>query len=251
MIWLNENNDYAARWLRNLIAKGHLPHGRVDDRSILDVRPADVAGPVQCHFFAGIGGWPYALGLAGWPRTREVWTASLPCQPLSVAGQRKGHADERHLWPAFHDLVAERRPATILGEQVASADGREWLAGIRADLEDLGYACGSADLCAAGAGRPQIRQRLYWVAHTQERRQGSAQSFDGAEKANCGRQKQAPPDRRFTDKFGNHYRVPEPGVPFLAHGFPGILDQIRAAGNAIVPQVAAEFIAAYLEEYPT
>src|SRR5690606_34646705 len=42
--------------------------------------------------------------------------------------------------------------------------GREWLAGVRADLEALGYAVGAADLCAAGVGAPHIRQRLYWVA---------------------------------------------------------------------------------------
>ena len=89
MIWLNENNPYAAQWLRNLIQQGHLPDGRVDDRSILAVRPADLGAATQHHFFAGIGGWPYALELAGWPSAREVWTASLPCQPLSVAGQRK------------------------------------------------------------------------------------------------------------------------------------------------------------------
>ena len=104
--------------------------------------------------------WPYALRLAGWPDDRNVWTGSCPCQPLSSAGQRKGHADERHLWPAFYSLIAECRPAIVFGEQVASKDGREWLAGVRADLEALGYACGAADLCAAGAGAPHIRQRF-------------------------------------------------------------------------------------------
>ena len=165
MIWLNENNPYAAQWLRNLIAKGHLPHGQVDARSVLDVRSADLAGARQCHFFAGIGGWPYALDLAGWPRDREVWSASLPCQPLSVAGLRQGHVDERHLWPAFHDLVAERRPARIFGEQVASADGREWLAAVRHDLEALGYAVGAACLPACSVGAPHRRYRFFWVAH--------------------------------------------------------------------------------------
>jgi DNA (cytosine-5)-methyltransferase 1 len=31
-------------------------------------------------------------------------------------------------------------------------------------LEDLGYAVGAADLCAAGVGAPHLRQRLYWGA---------------------------------------------------------------------------------------
>ena len=164
--YYNEIDPYAAQWLRDLIAAGHIAAGDVDDRSIEDVSADNLKGYEQCHFFAGIGGWSLALRLAGWPDDRPVWTGSCPCQPLSSAGQRKGHADERHLWPAFQSLIAERRPATVFGEQVASKDGREWLAGVRADMEQLGYACGAADLPAACVGAPHIRQRLWWVADT-------------------------------------------------------------------------------------
>ncbi|MDE2472935.1 MAG: DNA cytosine methyltransferase, partial [Bradyrhizobium sp.] len=165
---------FAAQWLRNLIARGLIAPGDVDERSIVDVHPEDLRGYGQCHFFAGIGGWSLALRLAGVPDDEPVWTGSCPCQPLSVAGKRKGHEDERHLWPAFFRLIAEWRPAMVFGEQVASRDGREWLAGIRADLEDVGYACGGADLCAAGVGAPHIRQRLYWVADCTSQRCGEA-----------------------------------------------------------------------------
>jgi len=162
--YFNDSDPFACEWLRALLAAGYLPAGDVDDRDIREVRADDLEGYDQCHFFAGIGGWPYALQLAGWPAGRPVWTGSCPCQPLSSAGQRRGHADERHLWPAFHALIAERRPATVFGEQVASRLGREWLAGVRADLEQLGYAVGAADLPAASVGAPHIRQRLWWVA---------------------------------------------------------------------------------------
>ena len=124
-VYYNDNDPFAAQWLRNLVSAGLLPAGDVDDRSITEVKPDDLKGYEQCHFFAGIGGWPYALGLAGWPDDRPVWTGSCPCQPLSGAGQHKGHADERHLWPAFFSLIAERRPVCVFGEQVASKDGRE------------------------------------------------------------------------------------------------------------------------------
>src|SRR5690606_26307546 len=60
--------------------------------------------------------------------------------------------------------IAQCRPPVIFGEQVASSDGRRWLAGVRADLEAMGYAVGAADLCAAGVGAPHIRQRLWFVA---------------------------------------------------------------------------------------
>ena len=162
--YYNEIEPYAAEWLRNLIAEGLIAPGDVDERSIEEVAPDELEGYTQCHFFAGIGGWSYALRLAGWPDERPVWTGSVPCQPLSSAGQRRGHADRRHLWPAFFRLIAERRPATLFGEQVASNLGREWLAGVRADLEHVGYACGAADLPAASVGAPHIRQRLWWVA---------------------------------------------------------------------------------------
>ena len=133
-VYYNDNAPFVARWLRNLIAAGLLPAGDVDDRSITEVKPDDLKGYDQCHFFAGIGGWPYALNLAGWPVDRPVWTGSCPCQPLSSAGQHEGHADERHLWPAFFGLIAERRPVCVFGEQVASKDGREWFSGNCSDL---------------------------------------------------------------------------------------------------------------------
>jgi len=169
--YYNEFEPFAAAWLRELIADGLIADGEVDDRSILDVRPDDLRGYDQCHFFAGIGGWSHALRLAGWPDDRPVWTGSCPCQPLSSAGQQKGHEDERHIWPAFYGLIAECQPTTVFGEQVGSKLGLEWLAGVRADLESSGYACGAADLPAAGVGAPHIRQRLWWVGHADSERQ--------------------------------------------------------------------------------
>ena len=245
--YYNEIDPYAAQWLRNLINAGHIAPGDVDERSIVDVSPDDLRGYVQCHFFAGFGGWPRALRVAGWDDCRRAWTGSCPCQPLSVAGQRQGHADERHLWPAFYGLIAERSPPVVFGEQVASQDGREWLSGIRADLEALGYACGASDLCSAGVGAPQIRQRLYWMAYGQSFGPRSPQPGDSAAQTEIRRAHPTSSYRRFTDSFGNHYRIPESDVPFVAHGFPGILDRIRAIGNAIDPQVGAQFIAAASE----
>ena len=162
--YYNEFDDKAASWLEELIRQNLIAPGDVDRRSIKDVSGDDLKGYDQCHFFAGIGGWSYALRLAGWPDDRPVWTGSCPCQPFSAAGKRKGTADERHLWPEFRRLIAERRPARVFGEQVASKDGRLWLAGVRTDLEALAYGVGAADLCAAGVGAPHIRQRLWWGA---------------------------------------------------------------------------------------
>ena len=161
--YYNEFDPKAAAWLRELIRQGLIAPGNVDERSIEDVRPTDLIGYDQCHFFAGIGVWSYALRCAGWPDDRPVWTGSCPCQPFSAAGKGGGFDDERHLWPAFHWLIEQCRPPVVLGEQVASKDGLGWLDLVHADLEGSGYAAGALDLCAAGVGAPHIRQRLYWA----------------------------------------------------------------------------------------
>lgn len=163
--YYNEIDPFAADWLRELIRAGHIAPGEVDTRSIEDVAPDDLTGFAQCHFFAGIGTWSYALRRAGWADNRPVWTGSCPCQPFSAAGKRKGTADERHLWPAFFHLIGQCRPVTVFGEQVASCDGLAWFDLVSSDLEGTGYAVGAVDTCAAGFGAPHIRQRLYWVAH--------------------------------------------------------------------------------------
>lgn len=165
--YYNEIDPYAAQWLRNLIAAGHIAPGDVDERSIIEVKPDELREYAQCHFFAGIGGWSYALRLAGWPDDRPVWTGSCPCQPFSAAGLQRGAEDERHLWPSFFSLIRERRPASVFGEQVAGAAGLAWLDHVCADLEAAGYAAAAADLCAAGAGAFHIRQRLYWSGNDQ------------------------------------------------------------------------------------
>lgn len=168
--YYNENDPFAAQWLRNLIAAGHIADGEVDERDIRDVTPKDLAGFDQHHFFAGIGVWSYALRRAGWPDERPVWTGSCPCQPFSQAGKGDGFSDERHLWPYWLHLIEQCRPGIILGEQVASKHGLAWLDLVQADMEGTGHTFGAVDLCAAGVGAPHIRQRLFWVAVTQHDR---------------------------------------------------------------------------------
>ncbi len=182
--YYNENDPFAAQWLRSLIREGLIAPGDVDDRSIADVAPADLEGYTQAHFFAGIGGWSLALRLAGWPDGRPVWTGSCPCQPFSSAGKRKGFDDERHLWPTWHGLIRECRPAIVFGEQVAGAAGYTWLDAVRVDLEDCGYAVAAVDLPACSVGAPHRRQRLWWVGDSthdgQPREQGARAGGTGA-----------------------------------------------------------------------
>ncbi len=334
--YYNEIDAYAAQWLRNLIAKGLIPEGDVDERSICDVAPEDLRGYAQCHFFAGIGGWAYAARLAGWPDERPLWTGSAPCQPFSVAGKGKAQEDERHLWPVFFELIRACRPPVLMGEQVAAAVGKDWLDGVCADLEGVGYACGAAVVPACAVDAPHRRDRLWFVAdaNTAERRafdsargrvagqyplpqgqEDTGRSFAGSEGdvadangerslsgahagVHCCEESAGPRDVEFErhSVFGNvanadgarsaawlpaqdggceglaeishdgsnrragawgecdwiagadgKARRVKPGVCLLAHGVPARVGRLRAYGNAIVPQAAAEVIGAFLD----
>ncbi|EAN3488419.1 DNA cytosine methyltransferase [Salmonella enterica] len=172
--YYNEIDPFAAQWLRNLIAGGHIAPGEVDERSIEDVTPDDLRGFTQCHFFAGIGVWSHSLRLAGWPDDKPVWTGSCPCQPFSAAGKGDGLADERHLRPHFFHLISERRPQHVFGEQVASGNANTWFDLVQADLEGMGYAFGLVPFAAAGVGAPHIRERAYWVAHAGSEHESAA-----------------------------------------------------------------------------
>lgn len=175
--YYNEIDPYAADWLRNLIAAGHIAPGDVDERSIEDVHPDDLRPYTQCHFFAGIGVWSYALRRAGWPDDRPVWTGSCPCQPFSAAGKGTAFDDERHLWPAWHWLIQECRPPVVFGEQVASKDAEPWLDLVSTDLEALAYAVAACAFPSASVGAPHIRDRTYFVAYANHDRR-TAPSLD-------------------------------------------------------------------------
>lgn len=164
--YYNEIDPFAAAWLRELIARDVIAPGIVDERSIEDVCPDELAGFTQCHFFAGIGVHSHALRRAGWADDRPIWTGSCPCQPFSAAGQGKGFADERHLWPAFYHLIEQCEPAIVAGEQVSGGGVGVWFDLVQADLEAMGYAFGLVPLPAAGFGGAHIRDRAFWVANS-------------------------------------------------------------------------------------
>lgn len=320
--YYNEIDAYAAQWLRNLIGKGLIAKGDVDERSICDVAPEDLHGYTQAHFFAGIGGWSHALRLAGWPDDRPVWTGSCPCQPFSVAGKGLGADDPRHLWPHFHRLIAACKPPVVFGEQVSGAAGYGWLDGVRSDLAGEDYACEAFDIPACAVDAPHIRSRLYWVASDMEHSKGNGgygairrherekvreTIWSGADgdmadaglfgsardeqfaaggfqfgKINTadsgsircnGRadQQRHEPNQRRWEQTSNYVsngsgsfwsdhiwltgadgkaRRAKPGLPLLAVGIPARVGRLRAYGNAIVPQLAAEVIGAFLDARP-
>ena len=291
MNYYNEWDPQAAAWLRELIAERLIPRGLVDERSITEVKAEDLEGFTQCHFFAGIAGWPLALQLAGVSHKTRLWTGSPPCQPFSAAGKQLGQFDPRHLAPVFLSLVSECSPPVLFGEQVAPAIAKSWMCDLQAHLEGEDYAVGFAVLPACSVGAPHKRDRLFFGAHrrahtsgitdnkrrehAQHRRQNETeqtgvghtddtrpqgrpalpQRADKQPAWASGMADSGPADQDYgfwsgADWLGcrdGKFRPVESSTFPLANGIPARVGRLRGYGNAIVPQLAAEFIAAYEE----
>ena len=94
----------------------------------------------------------------------DVLIGGFPCQPVSVAGKRRGHEDERWLWPEMLRLVRELRPRWVVAENVP---GLRTLGADRVieDLEESGYAVWPLVVGADDVGAPHRRKRVFLVAH--------------------------------------------------------------------------------------
>lgn len=185
----------------------------------------------HASLFSGIGGFDYAAALLGWINifdceidafcrkvleyhfpnsvhygdiTKQIFkewrgkidvlSGGFPCQPFSLAGQRKGADDNRYLWPEMLRVIREILPRWVVGENVAGlltmvqpgADvevgGQTSLFGedyrkrvlhrqeyvietICRDLEREGYAVQPLLIPACAVGAPHRRDRIWFIAH--------------------------------------------------------------------------------------
>lgn len=93
----------------------------------------------------------------------DILTAGYPCQPFSTAGQRKGSADERHLWPYIKEIISHLQPSRVILENVRG----HLTLGFKEVLQDLtqiGYDARWAIVRASDVGAPHRRERLFCVA---------------------------------------------------------------------------------------
>ena len=258
--YYNEFKPEAAHMLRQLIKDGLIADGTVDDRSITDVRPEDLKGFTQCHFFAGIGGWSHALRIARWSDDRPVWTGSCPCQPFSRAGKRKALLDDRHLWPQWSRIIQELRPAIVFGEQVEAAVACGWLDEVANDMETQGYAFGSSVLSSLSVESPDNRERIFFVGNREYDGWDETQAIGGSTTSiHCGEEGKVLPiepsgagtprvlsygDIQWKKYPHGRTKAVKPGICLLADGVPSRVVEIHAFGNAINPEVASRFIQA-------
>lgn len=114
-----------------------------------------------------------------WRGVVDSITAGYPCQPFSLAGQRRGQDDPRHLWPHIARVIGEVEPSIVFAENVAGhlSLGAEQ---VIANLQGLGYEVAAGLFTAAEVGASHQRERLFilGVVHDpgQRRRQGRTES---------------------------------------------------------------------------
>ena len=104
----------------------------------------------------------------------DILSGGFPCQPFSVAGKRKGSEDERHLFPEMLRVIGECQPRWVVGENVRGLVN--WSDGLVfetccADLEALGYSVQSFVIPACATGAPHRRDRVWIVAHSDNKRE--------------------------------------------------------------------------------
>ena len=225
------------------------------------------------------------------PRTdpkRTILTAGYPCQPFSHAGKRLGHEDDRHIWPYLLQIVAQKRPAWCVFENVYGHVSMG-LDQVLLDLETQGYASRTFIIPACGIDAPHRRDRVFVIAHTDsshsrrraiprnfggqrwepaEARPASVQPCNGEQgtsDAQQGGEDVADTDsprceeQRRSQPAQEKHQAPqcrsgwltEPPVGRVAHGIPKRVDRLKGLGNAIVPQIAmkiGEAIKASIDE---
>ena len=155
-------------------------------------------------------------------------TGGFPCQPVSIAGKRRGKEDDRWLWPEMLRVIREVRPTWVVAENVAGLV-RMGLNDCLADLEGEGFEVITFLIPACAVNAPHRRDRVFIVAHTS--REGLQNRNAWTDRGWSCLQSAGEDSRRNGSQWAT-----EPDVGRVAHGVPSSVDRLRALGNAVVPQ---------------
>jgi DNA-cytosine methyltransferase len=178
--------------------------------------------------------------------TIDIISGGFPCQPYSQAGKRKGKQDERHLWPEMLRAIREIQPRWIVGENVYGIIN--WSRGmvvneIKTDLESAGYTLFTPIIIpACGKNAPHQRDRIWFIIEREVQERRPSQQFN----------RNFIPDlwdrRSFTRSCFADDGVSEGLDTTSISKRKWEESSVKAAGNAIVPQVAFEIFKA-IEKY--
>lgn len=211
-----------------------------------------------------------------WRGRVHIVTAGYPCQPFSLAGDRRGEDDPRHLWPEVARIVREVGPEWCFFENVPGhlSLGLDVVA---RDLQAMGYRVAACVLSAAEVGGSHLRERLFILAHADLQELGKhghvparSSGAEADERRAPERQADGPEERGlqldravgFADGDGLEPAFPglfpplpgalaewgdrlldrpdlKPAVQRLGDGLASGLDRTAAAGNGVVPLAAA------------
>ena len=177
----------------------------------------------------------------------DVVCGGFPCQPHSLAGQRKASRDERDLWPEYARIICETHPVWVVAENVpgilSSEDGR-FYGRILSDLAAFGYDAFWRVFRASDFGAPHLRKRLFIVAHSCKERWNRLQFQDSFyAEISQAQSRKGWSGKVIVDNCGKPRLVPSGRLFRMADGFSRGMDanRVAALGNSIVPQVA-EFV---------
>lgn len=160
-----------------------------------------------------------ADGIIGSGRTIDLIHGGFPCQPHSIAGDRKGRDDEKDLWPDMFRIIREIKPRWVVGENVANFANTE-LERTCSDMENEGYETQAFIIPACGVGAWHRRKRTFIVAHSSSFRDGVQE-----------RKIQA----RGNITIDSHWWDAEPTLGRVANGVSDRVDRLKSLGNAVVP----------------
>ena len=93
----------------------------------------------------------------------SIITAGYPCQPFSVAGDRRGQEDDRHIWPEIFTIIKAKRPTWTVFENVYGHVSMG-LDEVLSDLEGASYSVRPFVVPACAVDAPHRRDRVWIIA---------------------------------------------------------------------------------------
>lgn len=168
----------------------------------------------------------------------DIVVGGFPCQPLSIAGKRRGKNDDRWLWDEMYRVSNEVKPTFIVAENVSGV--YKYLDEICTSLESIGYETEPVNITASSIGADHIRERYWIIAHSiSSGYEGGLSVRKEKEYSTLGNVFED--EARYTTQYENEIESMRLGT---YNGIPLTLDRIKSLGNSIVPQVAFEIFKA-------